>query len=511
MIACPAHGTMLVSSCHECDEPLSWLRTDLLECSCGASLKAIEGISINQSAKDILDVVRRKVLGLPIPDKYPSRIPASDLREMKLRSLLYLIELLGKRSSAGTLSIRERSKILFRASEALSDWPRNFFRMLEEFREDKWEESGASLRDGPLNLIRGALMYGVRHKKDALFVRAALSQFAKSHRGKRVWNASVKKADQLVPDRCVSRSDFARRLGIGLKMLDYLIEGNVVDVLITKRGDVYVDPISIEGEWVYSAPEAARALSIPLPLFIELKRSGFFSTSHLPVGSRRHHDVDLTEFCRILESRLLPRKSGKGELIRFGNAIRNAFYTAEMKVEIVRRILEGEIPVFGETTTPLGQLKVERRLLISLMPTENMRSTSARSTINGATRGYFPMIATDAASVLGCDPEAIARLVAEKHLKATRKGRVLWVDGRSVHRFQKGYVRISSVAKELDCSALRLIDICLKSQIPMIVCDVAGKYKRNAFISCKHQAKLSEQYFRYKNKRGNKIGGGSST
>jgi len=198
-----------------------------------------------------------------------------------------------------------------------------------------------------------------------------------------------------------------------------------------------------------------------------------------------------------LESRVLPRKSGKGELIRFGHAIRNIYYTAEMKAEIVRRILEGEIPVFGEATTPIGQLKVERRLLVSLIPTENARSTLARSTKNRATQGYFPMIATDAASVLGCDPEAIPRLVAEKHLKATRKGRVLWVDGSSVYRFRKTYVRISSVAKELDCSAVRLIDICLKSQIPVTVCDIPGKYKRNAFISCKHQAKLSEQYFRH--------------
>ncbi|MGA2728455.1 MAG: hypothetical protein ABSE96_11610 [Terracidiphilus sp.] len=477
------------------------MRPDLLECRCGAELKATSRERIDEASGDLLDLVRRKVLGLAIPNSYPSKIPANDLGRMKLWNLLYLIEILGRRSRSGLLSRRESATILLRASTALSDWPNNFFCLLEGFEQPDWDKAGVPLTKGSLKGFYFALMFGLKPRRESLFVRQALSQFASSRHGVGSIDPALREPDSSEGSLFLPKSRLAQRLGIDRRMLDRLIDGNKVEVLRTRRGKrehVWIetsnaDLAKLEGK-VYGAPEAARLVAIPQSVLKELKKSGLYRVARLTAGSRGYHERDIQEFIRTMKSHAQPAKNRQEEMLPFRQAVRYTYFTVAMKVEFVGKILEGKIPLFGKATTPLDQCLVPRSLILSFAREATARSIAEESTETARDGLKYPMTTEEAARTLGCFAQAIPRLVAAGHLKGLRRRKALWVDRASVYRFNEKYVRMASVARGVGSQSGALINICLKYHIPMIVCEVPGKCKQHVFISRRHETKLREQY-----------------
>ncbi|MGO9515716.1 MAG: hypothetical protein ACLPND_01595 [Candidatus Korobacteraceae bacterium] len=66
MTGCPVHSWSLLSRCPGCMEPLRWFRPGLLECDCGASVRNANLPAISMAESDLLDIVRRKMLGPPL-------------------------------------------------------------------------------------------------------------------------------------------------------------------------------------------------------------------------------------------------------------------------------------------------------------------------------------------------------------------------------------------------------------------------------------------------------------
>ena len=65
MIGCPVHQCLAVSSCPKCGEPLSWYRQGLLTCkfNCDKDLRDCDQPPMTEVEVNLLDVIRRKVLG----------------------------------------------------------------------------------------------------------------------------------------------------------------------------------------------------------------------------------------------------------------------------------------------------------------------------------------------------------------------------------------------------------------------------------------------------------------
>lgn len=132
MIACPIHRKQLLSLCRRCNKSLSWYRPGLLECDCGASLREPQSIVASQETLDVLDIVRRKVLRLSIPNQYSSGIPVAYLAPLRLCALLFLIDDLGLRQSSRVTNIDDYDRIVPFASHLLAHWPSNYLRNLEQ-------------------------------------------------------------------------------------------------------------------------------------------------------------------------------------------------------------------------------------------------------------------------------------------------------------------------------------------------------------------------------------------
>ncbi len=96
MTGCATHKMVLLYNCPECSQPLRWSRPGLLKCHCGADLVKPNRAAISPHEVDLLDVLRRKVLGLSTAASgYTSGVPACDLLKMSLRRLIRFTNKLG--------------------------------------------------------------------------------------------------------------------------------------------------------------------------------------------------------------------------------------------------------------------------------------------------------------------------------------------------------------------------------------------------------------------------------
>jgi hypothetical protein len=171
MTGCAVHRKLLISSCPRCMKPLRWFRPGLLECRCGSLLSA-EVPSIGLAEADLLDIVRRKILGLASATGYASGLPYSHLQLMSLRSLLSLVAILGKRSLTVENDSERKNpqRVVLAAANVLADWPSNFFRLLRAIAEGLPQNSSSGVSRGPISwnihlIIQAEVDYAARTQR----------------------------------------------------------------------------------------------------------------------------------------------------------------------------------------------------------------------------------------------------------------------------------------------------------------------------------------------------------
>ena len=134
--ACPRCGCWLVDECAACHRPVTWSRSRLMECACGAPLT--QGLC--REAPEALVALARSMVSLEEAPKGQSPIAGLDPRRAAA-----VVWFLG-RLAAGGSSVRragpvelpamwESWPVTSAAAEILVDWPRAFCRVLDQCRE----------------------------------------------------------------------------------------------------------------------------------------------------------------------------------------------------------------------------------------------------------------------------------------------------------------------------------------------------------------------------------------
>jgi hypothetical protein len=143
MWACPIHERAAVWYCPKCKKPLSWMRSGLLTCRCGAPFQPPSNALIPKPELALLDVIRRKALGDHTLPPRDSLVPDEQLAAMSLHSLLSLIRLLGKSRILANLSKKpQKGKYILQAAAAvLTDWPVNFQKLLRDLSPQAAEDA----------------------------------------------------------------------------------------------------------------------------------------------------------------------------------------------------------------------------------------------------------------------------------------------------------------------------------------------------------------------------------
>ena len=218
MTGCPVHVCMQALSCPKCGKEPRLFRRSLLECSCGGNLLECNLPPIPKADAALLDIIRRKVLGLRVNEKNPLSLPQKKLMAMNLRAMLVVVRALGKYRliADGSTRFVNEPQLVSAAARVLADWPKNFIGLLQD--------TGTHLPPSPNGGVRKQFerVYCALFKNRAIspreqtdFLRVAFLEFADNYWGRGyVDHKLLKQARGGATSRFVTRSEFAARVGI---------------------------------------------------------------------------------------------------------------------------------------------------------------------------------------------------------------------------------------------------------------------------------------------------------
>lgn len=181
MTGCPEHKRRLLSVCPACSKTVRWTRPGILECNCSHDLSDAEPLPLPDSEAALLDIVRRKTLGLD-PSSYSVAIPAANLAKMKLASLLGLIRVLGKFRlfAFGQQEPYDDAAVLSAAVGVLNYWPKCFYDLLTDLGFSYRTRRGESVKTGMERLWDALLVQAWQGEME--FIDEAIETFYQQSR-----------------------------------------------------------------------------------------------------------------------------------------------------------------------------------------------------------------------------------------------------------------------------------------------------------------------------------------
>ena len=494
MTGCPVHSRSLLSRCPGCMKPLRWFRPGLLECHCGASLRNADLPAISGAEADLLDIMRRKILGLAAGRDYASGLPGSYLEVMSLQPLLSLVGMLGRRRMVvdNDSDRRNSQRIVFAAASVLADWPNNFFRLLREITEEMPTDSPAGVARGRLSGIYRSLfsLRGILPAAEGDFLRIAFLGFVRDD-----WKPAfidqklMRRLGTDQSERFISRAAFARRYGIDTRAAARFVEDQGVPSRSFRWGESerkLIDsaaarlPPTVPGK-IYRLRQAAAMIGISGGLLKRLKASGDFEVDHRLRTKPGFHELDIKAFIQKLK-RLAPPVNpadlSSPKYIRFAIVARGWYGSVAAKASIVRAVLSGELLVVGNVDGTVAGLLVSYEGFQRLAHDERARA-------NGDTRTI-----AEAARLLECNPRSIRRLVELEWLRARQTPKAFRVTEESIAEFKKRYVSLLSIARTTDSASWALHRLCKRCNLPMLVARQPGKKSSQVFIRAEQRQEL---------------------
>lgn len=134
--ACSTHGTWLIDQCSSCGHEVSWSRSSLLRCQCGADLRAEMPNSCPDSVIALSEVLKHKISRLPRATSDLAPFSHTDIEQAQ-RIIRYLGTYMNESSGKNPLKIQQAGlmsrswPITSLAAEILSNWPNAFHVSLE--------------------------------------------------------------------------------------------------------------------------------------------------------------------------------------------------------------------------------------------------------------------------------------------------------------------------------------------------------------------------------------------
>jgi hypothetical protein len=494
MTGCPVHRRSLLCRCPRCMKPLRWFRPGLLECGCGASLRNVSLPAISGAEADLLDIMRRKVLGLAAGRNYASGLPGSYLEAIDLQPLLSLVGMLGRRRMVvdNDSDRRNSQPIVFGAASVLADWPDNFFRLLRGIKETMPTDSSTGVARGGFSGIYRSLFSrrGTLPTTQGDFLRVAFLDFIRND-----WKPDfidqklMKRLRTGQSERFVSRAAFARRYGIDTRTAARFLEDQGVPSKTFRWGkserkliDSAAARLSptIPGK-IYRVRRAAAMIGISGGLLRRLKASGDFEVDHLLRTKPGVHELDIEAFIQKLQSLAPPVNSAdlsSPKCVCFAIVARGRYGSVEAKANIVRAVLSRELQVIGNVDGTVAGLLVSYEAFQRLAHDERARA-------NGGTRTI-----AEAARLLECNTRSVRRLVELEWLRARPTPKAFRVTEESIAEFKKQYVSLLSIARTTNSASWVLQNICKRCNLPMLIARQSRKKSSQAFIRAERRQEL---------------------
>jgi hypothetical protein len=494
MCGCPDHGVALLQQCPHCSNPLTWRRPKLLECNCGFDLRQIELAPMPDSQRTLLGLIRDNVLGDAPSENLEAFGFPTELNTLSLQSLLTLMwRIAGEALEIENPRLSNQIHLcLAAAAYILSNWPQNFYRMLDKILEKNNLDEGVSRSTGPLKRVyRDCFKANGKMREGMEFVRNALGQYAEQRPeycglGRRKWEGPR----NLDNARFITTVELARRMGVSQAYVKKQVDSGQIVLhpikvggSVLSRVDVTAsDMLTLPKGRIYSYRKAIQLLGMPQAVLSNLQRTGHFDIRH-PVRplSTGYHVSDLEAFkTKILSvvSLNADQPVEEGAYVSLGELMGDDRGSALIKAKIVRKMLEGEIPAYGTAGNPLS------RILLS--KTHCQKFTYFWTSSHGPTSST-----SETARALECDFRMVGGLVKQGLLEGYYDSAALRISCASINGFLARYSFLSWLGKKFGLSVLAAAHLCKRNEIEVRYVEL-GDENRSPFIHNVNRKKLIE-------------------
>jgi hypothetical protein len=485
MVGCPVHQCLAVSSCPKCGEPLSWYRQGLLTCKfkCDKDLRDCDQPPITESEANLLDVIRRKVLGYAASEENPLNFPLNDLMAMDLQTLLRAIKTIAKHRMVTDKCqpTGDQRRIIDDAASVLGDWPRNFVELLREF--------GAAMRvDGKKKIVAEckelyrALFsnYINAPRKESDFLLSVLVEYAVNE-----WEYSdafhLERFRDRLPTGLLSAAQFAEKVRVGrqavvsspttVAVVSMGAASEPAQALLpTEHGDEI--PVRDSGKPVTDT-DAAKLLGLPQDLLQPLIDGGIFKAKRQRSGTRGFHQGDIDAFRRMILALAPPAPSSVftvDSCISLDAALTWRWDSIGTKVQLLQALLEKRLGIVDNIDGTMAGLQLERAAYLEFVA--NARDRASGDTLSAKESGKY----------LGCDRGIIPVLVRLGVLLGSESPASLRIEKGSLEDFKTNYIFLAVLARTLHTNTEGLVSHCNRIGIRVIWPRTGNKTAVQPFI-----------------------------
>ena len=489
MTGCPVHRTRLLSCCPKCHLRLRWLRPGQLGCTCGAMLARVDGPTLPDDEAELLDIIRRKVLGVPVSQQSSVGMPISGLSALSLRGLLSLMRVLAKfdfQLKSVHQQLDDPERVVKAAAHVLRSFPENFHKLLWTIGEQYVpKRCGEGVRTQFDHIYTSIFKFrGGDPPQSRDFLGSAFLDFAINQWGRGIVDAKMlHRLQSGIPKRFISPAEFRKRYGLGKRPgARVLAIKNIPTIKIRMGKRIYT---RIDLQQLPESPTtpgrictlltAAAAIGVTQNVLSKLRASGHFEVKYL---ARRggYHELDVKQFIERLLA-LNPNPMNK-TLPDDCITLYQARYpeTGEGTASIIRALLSGELRVVGNIDGTVRGLFVSRAEFQQLGRNERARQNGNARTLS------------EVEKEIHCQRECVPSLVESGLLNGWHTPTGLRISEESIARFKKKYVSLASIAHDIGRSARALKRYCAAGRIPMVVAKYWHGETEQAFIRLKDRS-----------------------
>ena len=495
MVGCPIHECMAAAFCPRCGIQLRLFRRGLLECGCGGNLMDCVLTPLPKADAALLDILRRKVLGLQANDQNPLSLPRDQLMTMNLRSMLLVVRALGRHRliADGVANLDDERKLVSASARVLVGWPKNFIALLLDIGHRLQPSSKGGVRK-QFEQIYNALFKNraINPREQTDFLREAFLEFAENH-----WDRGyvdpklLQRARGKITSRFITKSEFAVQTGIDVRTASRLLSdqtilsrrvqcGNAERILVDLSSNKV--PRRYPGR-VYRERDAAKHMGFSVGVLRALKNSCVFEFNHLLRTRGGYHELDIEAFAsRLLALAPLGSLANANALehITVKTSLAGHHDSPEAKVDLVRALLAGSLPIVGNTDGTIAGLLLDRAECHRFV-------TAARSRAADDT-----MPAYIVEKHLGCDASTVPAMLEMGLLKGHRAPTGLRIPNESVAAFKEQYVTLASIADSIGSSSRCLMRLCDENGINLLSVPRMGRRGQQPFIQVSDGRKILE-------------------
>jgi len=490
-IACPDHGCSLLTTCPACDRPLTWFRPGLLECRCGHDLRKAVLPRVSEAVARLMAGLKTVALAEPADTPAAAECTGNTLseylRRIKLRSLLFIIDTLGRHALEVGREPSDRAprQRVERAAEVLDDWPGGFFKLLRAILE-----KSSAVAPTSLGLRRRfARIYGALFKsrvvatQEVEFLRKAFIRFGLEEWGECYVDEKLFR-NRLVPGerRFFSTTQLAANLGVRPITASRLIRtGKISAKSVTAGGVTRIIADMGDGRVLRRVPgksygerSAAAFLGIPVSVLQSLRKTGDYDARYYGRTAAAFHEDDLKSFagkCLALVAEAPHYEETPSDLVALAQAMRLNFRSTEGKADVIREMLALRLPIAGRRGNSLGGILLHRVDVKHLL-------LDKRAATEGTTRSI-----AEVAARLHCDPDVVATFIKLGLLEGVKAKTRTRITESSIGLFEDAHVSLAGLAKNLDTSTCRLLRQCEQHGIPTEAYRRRGGAPSQPFIS----------------------------